>query len=138
MSAADGNTGNTPTEGQSDEHWKLLAKRSDSQDGSLVLTDVSTVETLTDLPVENYSIKASLSANSDTAISFRSTPAEGMEYMIDVKNNHTDAITVKLPNGDSDGTWQCDAEQITISAGKIASISVRFIHNTYVVLTRSF
>lgn len=92
---------------------------------------VTTATTLTNLPIENYSIKVTLSAAS--ALSFASTPAEGWECMIDIKNTGSSAITQALPNASG---WQCDEESITIAAGKIASISVRYVHGTYVVLSK--
>lgn len=92
---------------------------------------VTTATTLTNLPIENYSIKVTLSAAS--ALSFASTPAEGWECMIDIKNTGSSDITQALPNATG---WQCDEESITIAAGKIASISVRYVHGVYVVLSR--
>lgn len=92
---------------------------------------VTTATTLTNLPIENYSIKVTLSAAS--ALSFASTPAEGWECMIDIKNTGSSDITQALPNATG---WQCDEESVTIAAGKIASISVRYIHGTYVVLSK--
>ncbi|MBC5632648.1 hypothetical protein [Parabacteroides hominis] len=92
---------------------------------------VTTATTLTNLPIENYSIKVTLSAAS--ALSFASTPAEGWECMIDIKNTGSSAITQALPNASG---WQCDKESVTIAAGKIASISVRYVHGTYVVLSK--
>ena len=92
---------------------------------------VTTATTLTNLSIENYSIKVTLSAAS--ALSFASTPYEGWECMIDIKNTGSSAITQALPNASG---WQCDEESITIAAGKIASISVRYVHGTYVVLSK--
>lgn len=92
---------------------------------------VTTATTLTNLPIENYSIKVTLSAAS--ALSFASTPDEGWECMIDIKNTGSSPITQALPNASG---WQCDEDSITIAAGKIASISVRYVHGVYVVLSR--
>ena len=92
---------------------------------------VTTATTLTNLSIENYSIKVTLSAAS--ALSFASTPAEGWECMIDIKNTGSSDITQALPNATG---WQCDEDSITIAAGKIASISVRYVHGVYVVLSR--
>ena len=98
---------------------------------SVRFKDITVATTLTNLPVENYSIKVTLSAAS--ALSFASTPAEGWECMIDIKNTGSSDITQALPNATG---WQCDEESVTIAAGKIASISVRYIHGTYVVLSK--
>ena len=98
---------------------------------SVRFKDITVATTLTNLPVENYSIKVTLSAAS--ALSFASTPAEGWECMIDIKNTGSSDITQALPNATG---WQCDEDSITIAAGKIASISVRYVHGVYVVLSR--
>lgn len=93
--------------------------------------NVSVATTLTGLSIDNYSIKVTLSAAS--ALSFASTPYEGWECMIDIKNTSSTDITQALPNATG---WQCDDTSMTIAAGKIASISVRYVHGVYVVLTR--
>lgn len=98
---------------------------------SLRFKDVTVATTLTGLSIANYSIKVTLSAAS--ALSFASTPYEGWECMIDIKNTGSSDITQALPNATG---WQCDETSITIAVGKIASISVRYVHGTYVVLTR--
>lgn len=100
-------------------------------DSALVLKNVTTASTLSNLSIANYSIKVTLSAAS--ALSFASTPAEGWECMIDIKNSSASNITQPLPNASG---WQCDNTSITIAAGKIASISVRYIHGTYVVIAK--
>ena len=100
-------------------------------DSALVLKNVTTASTLSNLSIANYSIKVTLSAAS--ALSFASTPAEGWECMIDIKNSSASNITQPLPNASD---WQCDNTSITIAAGKIASISVRYIHGTYVVIAK--
>lgn len=100
-------------------------------DDAVVFKDVTVAATLTGLSIANYSIKVTLSSAS--ALSFASTPYEGWECMIDIKNNGSSDITQALPNATG---WQCDETSITIAAGKIASISVRYVHGTYVVLTK--
>lgn len=100
-------------------------------DNAVVFKDVTVATTLTGLSIANYSIKVTLSAAS--ALSFASTPYEGWECMIDIKNPGSSDITQALPNTTG---WQCDETSITIAAGKIASISVRYVHGTYVVLTK--
>lgn len=100
-------------------------------DDAVVFKDVTVSTTLTDLSIENYSIKVTLSEAS--ALSFASTPAEGWECMIDIKNTGSADITQALPNATG---WQCDDTSMTIAAGKIASISVRYVHGTYVVIAK--
>lgn len=100
-------------------------------DNTLVFKNVTTATTLTGLSIANYSIKVTLSAAS--ALSFASTPYEGWECMIDVKNSSSSVITQALPNASG---WQCEDTSITIAAGKIASISVRYVHGTYVVIAK--
>lgn len=98
---------------------------------SLRFKDVTVATTLTGLSIANYSIKVTLSAAS--ALSFASTPYEGWECMIDIKNTGSSDITQALPNATG---WQCDEESLTIAVGKIASISVRYVHSTYVVIAK--
>ena len=100
-------------------------------DKALVFSNVTTATTLTNLPIAYYSIKVTLS--SAKALSFASTPYEGWECMIDIKNEGSSVITQALPNASG---WQCDVASITINPGKIASISVRYVHGTYVVLAK--
>lgn len=100
-------------------------------DNTLVFKDVTTTTTLSGLSIANYSIKVTLSSAS--ALSFASTPAEGWECMIDIKNSSSSNITQPLPNASG---WQCDDTSMTIAAGKIASISVRYVHGTYVVIAK--
>ena len=103
-------------------------------DAAVVPKNITTATTLTNLSIANYSIKVTLSSAS--ALSFASTPAEGWECMIDIKNvkgGGSGPITQPLPNASG---WQCDDTSITIAAGKIASISVRYIHGTYVVIAK--
>lgn len=93
--------------------------------------NITSATTLTNLSIDNYSIKVTLSSAS--ALSFASAPAEGWECMIDIKNSSSSNITQPLPNASG---WQCDDTSIMIAAGKIASISVRYIHGTYVVIAK--
>lgn len=98
---------------------------------AVVPENVTNATTLTGLSINNYSIKVTLSSAS--ALSFSTTPNEGWECMIDIKNSSASNITQPLPNAPG---WQCDDTSITIAAGKIASISVRYIHGTYVVIAK--
>lgn len=100
-------------------------------DNAVVPTNVTVATTLTGLSIANYSIKVTLAAAS--ALSFASTPPEGWECMIDIKNSGSSDITQALPNASG---WQCEDVSLTIAAGKIASISVRYIHGTYVVIAK--
>lgn len=94
---------------------------------SLRFKDVTEVTTLTDLPVTNYSIKATLSAASP--ISFVETPVEGEEYMIDILNSGSADFDQPLPNADN---CQSNETSVTCPAGKVTAISVRYIHSKYV------
>lgn len=100
-------------------------------DDAVIFKDVTASTTLTNLSIANYSIKVTLSAAS--ALSFASTPPEGWECMIDIKNTSSSDITQALPNASG---WQCEDTSMTIAAGKIASISVRYVHGTYVVIAK--
>lgn len=88
----------------------------------------ASVTTLTNLPVDKYSIAATVSAAS--TISFASTPQDGMEYVIDIKNTSSSDITQPIP---TDSNWQCDVNSVTLPAGKVASISIRYVHSIYCV-----
>lgn len=100
-------------------------------DNAVVPTSVTKVTSLTSIPITNYTIEATLSSSA-TALSFASTPADGQEFMIEVKNSGSAAITINLPN---ESGWQSDNSSITIAAGKIGSISVHYVFSTYVVLS---
>lgn len=109
----------------------MSAEDKTNLDNAIVPKNVTVATTLTGLSIANYSIKVTLSAAS--ALSFASTPYEGWECMIDIKNSGSSAITQALPNAPG---WQCDEASITIKAGKIASISVRYVHSAYVVIAK--
>lgn len=88
---------------------------------------------LSNLPVDVYSIMVTLSAAS--ALSFASTPEQGWECMIDIKNTSSSTLTIPIPNT---GSWQSEETSMEIAAGKIGCISVRYVHSTYVVIVKGF
>ena len=88
----------------------------------------NSVTTLTSLPIDKYSIQAKVTAA--TTLSFSGTPNNGMEYMIDVLNNSSSDITQTLPNT---GSYQSNASSIVLPAGKVTSISVRYVFNKYII-----
>ena len=100
---------------------------------SLRVKDITVAETLTDLPIDNYSIKVTLYLPS--ALSFASTPAEGWECMINIKNSSSSSIAQPLPNASN---WLCDDTSITIPANGYAEISVRYSHGLYWVITKVY
>ena len=100
-------------------------------DNSLRLTDVNSVTTLASLPVDKYSIKATVAEA--TTMSFADTPTEGMEYMIDVLNSSLADIDQPIPNGDG---WQCDVDLVALVAGAVTPISVRYVHGIYCVIVK--
>lgn len=112
---------------------KLCARKGNQW---IPITEVKKVESLTNLPTNVYSIECTLNSDEADALSFDGTPTDGWECMIDIKNNHSSDITVNIPNGSSNGTWQCDASSITIPTNKIGCISVRYVHETYVVFAK--
>lgn len=95
---------------------------------SLRFKNVTEATTLTGLSIANYSIKVTLSAAS--ALSFANTPPEGWECMIDIKNSSSSDITQPIPNATG---WQSEEASVTLLAGKVTSISVRYVHGIYVV-----
>ena len=83
----------------------------------------NSVNTLASLPVDKYGIQAKVT--SATTLSFAGTPANGMEYMIDILNNSSSDIIQSLPNT---GSYQSNVDSITLPAGKVTSISLSLIH----------
>lgn len=92
-----------------------------------------TTNSLSNLPVDRYSIVVTLSSAS--ALSFASTPEAGWECMIDIKNTSSSTLTLPIPNT---GNWQSEDTSMDIAAGKIGCISVRYVHNTYVVIVKGY
>ena len=88
----------------------------------------NSVTTLTSLPTDRYSIQAKVTAA--TTLSFSSTPSNGMEYMIDILNNSSSDIIQSLPNTNP---YQSNVDSITLPAGKVTSISVRYVFNKYII-----
>ena len=110
-------------------------------DGSMVLCDngkydtpqnivfkPKEVTTLSRLTIDKYGIKATVTEA--TPLSFATTPNDGMEYVIDILNNTDADIEQPLPNGDD---WQVPKDSITLVAGKVTEISVRYVFGKYVV-----
>jgi hypothetical protein len=93
----------------------------------LLFSNVVTCESLTIAAKSAYNYKVTLSAASTLSIS---GAYEGFECCISILNSSSSNITQPLPSGTG---WQCDVEEITIEAGKIAEISVRYIHGIYYV-----
>ena len=88
----------------------------------------NSVTTLASLPTDKYGIQAKVTAA--TTLSFSSTPSNGMEYMIDILNNSSSDIIQSLPNTDP---YQSNVDSITLPAGKVTSISVRYVFNKYII-----
>lgn len=93
-----------------------------------LFTSLNKVTTLTSMPIDKYNIKATVTG--PTTISFSSIPAEGMEYMIEVLNSSSSDITQPIP---TDSTWQSDYSNIVLTAGRVTSISIKYIHGKYLV-----
>lgn len=95
---------------------------------SLSVFKPNEVTTLAGLPIDKYGIKATVTQA--TSMSFALAPMDGMEYIIDILNNTNANIDQPLPNGDD---WQVPKESITLVAGKVTEISVRYVFGKYVV-----
>lgn len=95
---------------------------------SLSVFKPNEVTTLAGLPIDKYGIKATVTEA--TSMSFASAPSEGMEYIVDILNNTSADIEQPLPNGDN---WQVPKDSITLVAGKVTEISVRYVFGKYVV-----
>ena len=95
---------------------------------SLSVFKPNEVTTLAGLPIDKYGIKVTVTQA--TSMSFAITPDEGMEYILDILNNTSADIEQPLPNGDN---WQVPKDSITLVAGKVTEISVRYVFGKYVV-----
>lgn len=93
-----------------------------------LFTSLNEVTTLTSMPIDKYNIKATVTG--PTTISFSSIPIEGMEYMIEVLNSSSSDITQPIP---TDSTWQSDYSNIVLTAGRVTSISIKYIHGKYLI-----
>ena len=93
-----------------------------------LFSNINEVTTLTSMPIDKYNIKATVTG--PTTISFSSIPVEGMEYMIEVLNSSSSDITQPIP---TDSTWQSDYSNIVLTAGRVTSISIKYIHGKYLV-----
>ena len=94
----------------------------------VVFRQYNSVTTLASLPTDKYSIQAKVTAA--TTLSFSETPKNGMEYRIDILNNSSSDIIQSLPNTDP---YQSNVDSITLPAGKVTSISVRYVFNKYII-----
>ena len=93
-----------------------------------MFTQYNSVTTLSSLPIDKYGIQAKVT--SATTLSFAGTPSNGMEYMIDILNNSSSDIVQTLPNT---GSYQSNAESITLPKGKVTSISVRYVFSKFII-----
>lgn len=93
-----------------------------------LFSNINEVTTLTSMPIDKYNIKATVTEA--TTISFARIPAEGMEYMIEVLNSSSSDITQPIP---TDSKWQSDYSEIVLTAGRVTSISIKYIHGKYLI-----
>lgn len=100
-------------------------------DGAVVLNDVGTVS-LSALPSNKYSLKYTYTSATPLAIAFASVPEEGREFMLDILNNTAADIEQPLPNA---SPWQSEDATVTLPAGKVTPISIRYVHGKYCVRT---
>lgn len=100
-------------------------------DGAAILNDVGSVN-LGALPVDKYSLKYTYTSATAVAIAFSGTPEEGREFMLDILNNTATDIDQPIPNADP---WQSEDASVTLAAGKVTPISIRYVHGKYCVRT---
>lgn len=93
-----------------------------------LFSGVANVSNLSGLPTDKYTIAVKASAAS--TLSFKSTPKEGMVYNIDILNTGSSDFDQPIPTG---ANWQSDDSKVSCKAGKVTSVSVRYIHGKYVV-----
>jgi hypothetical protein len=97
---------------------------------TLVQSVFRTVTTGTSLTIDaskGYNYAITLSAVSTLSVT---NVYDGWEACISVLNSSSADITQPLPNSSS---WQCDAEELTLPAGKVAEISIKYMHGIYYV-----
>lgn len=102
-------------------------------DGAVVPSDIIEAN-LGALPVTpyRYSIKYTYTSATPIAIAFAATPVEGFECMIDILNSTSADIEQPLPNATP---WQSGDATVTLPAGDVTPISIRFIHGKYCIRT---
>lgn len=100
-------------------------------DGAVILNDVGSVN-LGALPVDKYSLKYTYTSATAVALAFSGTPEEGREFMLDILNNTAADIEQPIPNADP---WQSEDASVTLAAGKVTPISIRYVHGKYCVRT---
>lgn len=93
-------------------------------------TDIVTLTSLSTLSNTKYSQKYTYTSTTAQGINFASTPEEGFECMLDIKNGTSSQITQAIPNA---AAWQCDETSLVIPAGKVGCISIRYVHGKYCV-----
>lgn len=97
---------------------------------AIIPTDVETLTSLSSLLPTKYSQKYTYTSTTAQGINFASTPEEGFECMLDIKNGTSSQITQAIPNS---AAWQCEETSLVIPAGKVGSISIRYVHGKYCV-----
>lgn len=99
-------------------------------DKSLVPNDIAILTSLSALSNTKYSQKFTYTTTTAQGINFASTPAEGFECLVSIKNGTSSQITQAIPNA---AAWQCEETSLVIPAGKIGFISIQYIHGIYCV-----
>lgn len=125
ITSENGNVTVLGVNGDKDYSYRLI---SDATIFKSMFNQFNSVNTLASLPVDKYGIQAKVT--SATTLSFAGTPANGMEYMIDILNNSSSDIVQTLPNT---GSYQSNAESITLPKGKVTSISVRYVFSKFII-----
>ena len=125
ITSRDGNVTVIGVNGDENYSYRLI---SDTTIFKSMFNQFNSVNTLASLPVDKYGIQAKVT--SATTLSFAGTPSNGMEYMIDILNNSSSDIVQTLPNT---GSYQSNAESITLPKGKVTSISVRYVFSKFII-----
>lgn len=104
----------------------------DSLENNVIFTnDVAYVTSLQDLPVDKYSIVATINSI-QTGISFNGTPKNGQEYTIEIINDTDSVISQPLPmtltsSYDNNIVWQSDNTGVDIDPYAISEISIKVV-----------
>lgn len=130
MYAAIGNVSYAISNATSSLNGLMSAEDKQRLDKAIVPADIVTLTSLSTLSNTKYSQKYTYTTTTAQGINIASAPAEGFECMLDIKNGTSSQITQAIPNS---AAWQCEETSLVIPAGKVGSISIRYVHGKYCV-----
>lgn len=113
------------------EAWEKLIDASDIHSSTFLnlMSNYNSVTDISSLPTDKYNILCGQSTSA--TLGFASTPNNGAEYTIDLKNTGEGNITITIPTTSG---WATNTTSITLAADQLVEISVRYVFSTYVVI----